>query len=366
MLDNRFGSIRASRLPEGGEVVKIRIGEANAVIDVQGETVTLHEVFNGVGVETDQGRFEIAQRDGGIEVLLNGDIVFASVASEDTFRTRLSNELDQRTAQIDEILDGVGVRKVETSPHGFDMGLTALGRVQAAAAELVELRSSIAEAGASVNRVHELLDQAGVPTMHQPARSKTRKGNRLSVVERIERMVATQKDQCTAGSTSASRPTWLKVDLERVEADLDWHRHYVRPPGDPNSPRSIVSVFTELGQLRGGLKRLGEALDAMGVPGSTCTEYNPGAIGTATFVESLLDRMKPGAMSKSVQHAIIAMLCDADVPNVPADNVEGEIMGRIRLLIGQRDFYMRRFDPDAFKQSVADALKALGIRLAKG
>lgn len=42
-----------------------------------GET-TLSEVYSGVGIETDQGLFGIAQRDGGIEVLLDGETVWTS------------------------------------------------------------------------------------------------------------------------------------------------------------------------------------------------------------------------------------------------------------------------------------------------
>jgi hypothetical protein len=36
-------------------------------------------VYSGIGIETDQGHFGIAQRDGGIEVLHEGKLVWASV-----------------------------------------------------------------------------------------------------------------------------------------------------------------------------------------------------------------------------------------------------------------------------------------------
>jgi len=40
--------------------------------------LVLSNVFNGIGIKTDQGIFGIAQRDGGIEVTLDGDLVFSS------------------------------------------------------------------------------------------------------------------------------------------------------------------------------------------------------------------------------------------------------------------------------------------------
>ena len=47
-------------------------------LSVEHGQVTLSDVFNGVGIVTDQGRFGIAQRDDGIEVLLNGELVWSS------------------------------------------------------------------------------------------------------------------------------------------------------------------------------------------------------------------------------------------------------------------------------------------------
>lgn len=47
-------------------------------IDIAAEPVTLRDVFCGIGIETDQGCFGIAQRDGGIEVLLDGVLVWSS------------------------------------------------------------------------------------------------------------------------------------------------------------------------------------------------------------------------------------------------------------------------------------------------
>jgi len=59
----------------------MRIGPDNGPhvdIDVSAEPVLLRDVFCGIGIETDQGHFGIAQRDGGIEVLLNSKLVWSS------------------------------------------------------------------------------------------------------------------------------------------------------------------------------------------------------------------------------------------------------------------------------------------------
>lgn len=44
-----------------------------------GHGIVLEDVFNGIGIKTDQGMFGIAQRDGGIEVMLDGKFVWGSV-----------------------------------------------------------------------------------------------------------------------------------------------------------------------------------------------------------------------------------------------------------------------------------------------
>jgi hypothetical protein len=70
-------------------IMKIRIGKAVdpencneptwTEIDVNaGHDVELSEVYNGVGIMTDMGIFGIACRDDGIEVMLNGKIVWSS------------------------------------------------------------------------------------------------------------------------------------------------------------------------------------------------------------------------------------------------------------------------------------------------
>lgn len=43
------------------------------------DDVIIRECYNGVGMETDQGRFDIAMRDDGIEVMLDGKLVWTSM-----------------------------------------------------------------------------------------------------------------------------------------------------------------------------------------------------------------------------------------------------------------------------------------------
>jgi hypothetical protein len=50
-------------------------------LDLSYVDVTLRDVFTGVGIETDQGHFGIAMRDDGIEVLLNGKLVWSSTCA---------------------------------------------------------------------------------------------------------------------------------------------------------------------------------------------------------------------------------------------------------------------------------------------
>lgn len=53
------------------------IGKLVTEIDIPA-TVVLSEVYSGVGIAIDQGLFGIAQRDGGIKILLNGKLVWSS------------------------------------------------------------------------------------------------------------------------------------------------------------------------------------------------------------------------------------------------------------------------------------------------
>lgn len=50
-----------------------------AIRDSDGEPgIALSDVFSGIGIKTDMGLFGIAQRDDGIEVMLNGKTVWTS------------------------------------------------------------------------------------------------------------------------------------------------------------------------------------------------------------------------------------------------------------------------------------------------
>lgn len=51
-------------------------GPYEAHIDAGVMTCELEGVYNGVGIKCDDGYFGIAQRDGGVEVLRDGDLVF--------------------------------------------------------------------------------------------------------------------------------------------------------------------------------------------------------------------------------------------------------------------------------------------------
>jgi hypothetical protein len=39
--------------------------------------IILSEVYNGIGIRTEVGLFGVAERDGGIEIMLNGKFLFA-------------------------------------------------------------------------------------------------------------------------------------------------------------------------------------------------------------------------------------------------------------------------------------------------
>jgi hypothetical protein len=79
--------------------MKIRIGKAVdpencneptwTEIDVNAaHDVELTEVYNGVGIITDLGCFGIAMRDGGIEVMLNGELMWSSSDFEEAMVSR--------------------------------------------------------------------------------------------------------------------------------------------------------------------------------------------------------------------------------------------------------------------------------------
>ncbi len=49
-------------------------------IDIGGAEVELEGCYCGIAIKTDQGLFGVAQRDGGIEVLLDGKMVWSSTS----------------------------------------------------------------------------------------------------------------------------------------------------------------------------------------------------------------------------------------------------------------------------------------------
>lgn len=62
--------------------MKIRLGNAQGTFIETSNEVTLFDVFSGVGIQTDAGLFGIAQRDGGIEVMLEGKTLATFVSNE--------------------------------------------------------------------------------------------------------------------------------------------------------------------------------------------------------------------------------------------------------------------------------------------
>lgn len=50
----------------------------DANMDIKGQEVELEGVYTGVGIKTEQGHIGICERNGGVEVLLDSKVVFAS------------------------------------------------------------------------------------------------------------------------------------------------------------------------------------------------------------------------------------------------------------------------------------------------
>lgn len=67
--------------------MKIKFGTGHdpdwTVINVGSHEVLIQDCFTGVGLETDQGLFGIANRDDGIEVMLDGKLVWSSMELKD-------------------------------------------------------------------------------------------------------------------------------------------------------------------------------------------------------------------------------------------------------------------------------------------
>lgn len=60
--------------------IQISIGEDrdSIKIDAGSEEVTCSDVYCGIGIDTDMGRFGIAERDGAIEIIFNGQLIINS------------------------------------------------------------------------------------------------------------------------------------------------------------------------------------------------------------------------------------------------------------------------------------------------
>jgi hypothetical protein len=67
---------RLNDLDEAGE--PISVSDDQHTVEVGPREVMLSGVYNGVGVKTKQGLFGIAERDSGIEVMLDGKLVWSS------------------------------------------------------------------------------------------------------------------------------------------------------------------------------------------------------------------------------------------------------------------------------------------------
>ena len=81
--------------------------------DDGGAEVILSDVFSGVGIRTDAGLFGIAQRDGGIEVLLNGTTVWARGASAEDLPNTLPPPpamTEERAAAIAKVISRLSTR----------------------------------------------------------------------------------------------------------------------------------------------------------------------------------------------------------------------------------------------------------------
>lgn len=66
------------------------------------------ELYNGIGIKTDQGLFGVAMRDCGIEVMLDGDMVFQS---HEVLPCKMCNEVS--TGAVDETDENVSISSKE-------------------------------------------------------------------------------------------------------------------------------------------------------------------------------------------------------------------------------------------------------------
>ena len=106
-------------------------GEGNtSTIDVGSmKEVTLRDVFLGVGFDTDDGRYGVAMRDGGIEVMLNEKLVWSSSESSDVERVLLAQGRIQKTSNV-------------KAPKGElkNLGMSFQSEIRAVLAELTSLK----------------------------------------------------------------------------------------------------------------------------------------------------------------------------------------------------------------------------------
>jgi hypothetical protein len=78
--------------------------------DENGEIV-LSDVFNGIGIKTDAGTFGIAQRDGGIEVMLSGKLVYPPVHLKEIV-SEICNNCESSVTSLQLSCDDCPVRKI--------------------------------------------------------------------------------------------------------------------------------------------------------------------------------------------------------------------------------------------------------------
>lgn len=73
------------KVPTDAPRPDIVFGEGTVSIDAGACECELEGVYNGIGIQTDDGHFGIAQRDGGIEVLRDSNLVFPHQGSQPEF-----------------------------------------------------------------------------------------------------------------------------------------------------------------------------------------------------------------------------------------------------------------------------------------
>ena len=149
--------------------MKIEISEDRELI--------LSEVFNGIGIKTDQGRFGIAQRDGGIEIVKDGKLVWsstsgprlrpASISSERPFTPWVNAILRRADSSaalceipfVDSLLLLLGILDTLESPAG--KVLEKVGCVLAVRTEASAMASKIANA--FERQEQEVAEESAVP-----------------------------------------------------------------------------------------------------------------------------------------------------------------------------------------------------------